>query len=497
MDSTARTEGRFLSLLRLRSKLTFSYMLVTVVVLLVLELILVGVGAVFLRSGALPRMLAGDFQKAVAPRLAPHLEGELRDLEGLREELALIARETGARGAGETPPEEARLLDLAPEEGYLFVVGPDHRLLASVPARDRLLPGLGPLVEEALSGVKDPTRLSGRGSGGRILVAAPILGEDGRLLGAVAGSARLPDLTRPVLLVLGVSLIALLIPAAVLGSIFGFLTAAPAVRRLQRLARASEAWSRGDFSVAVRDSSSDEIGQLSRDLNRMAEQLESLIRYRQDLATLEERNRVARDLHDSVKQQVFAASLQLAAARARMGRGIEGVEEHLAQAEQLVRQAQRELNVLIHEMRPAALEDRGLAAALRDYARDWSERAEIFADLRVRGEREVPLEVEQAVFRVAQEALANVARHSGARRVEIDLLYTGSSLTLRVADDGRGFDPGRPSGGFGLISMRERARRLGGELGVESSPEGGTRIVLTCPIVAREAQDGREAWKRR
>jgi NarL family two-component system sensor histidine kinase LiaS len=486
LDSASRAGSWLLSLRQLRWELTFSYMLVTVVALLVLELILLGVGAAFLRSGAPGRLLASDFERVVAPRLAPHLEGSEPELGSLQEELLLVARETGARG------EEPGLLDLTPEEGLLFVVGPDGRLLASVPAGERLLPGLEPLVGEALSGVDDPARLSGGGAGGRVLVAAPIRGEDGRLLGAVAGSARLPDLTRPVLLVLGASLIVLLVPAAVLGTIFGFLTAAPAVRRLQRLARASEAWSRGDFSVAVRDRSSDEIGQLCRDLNRMAEQLESLIRYRQDLATLEERNRVARDLHDSVKQQVFAASLQLAAARARMGRDHEAAGEHLAQAEQLVRQAQRELNVLIHEMRPAALEDRGLAAALRDYVRDWSGRAEIAADFRVRGEREVPLEVEQGVFRVAQEALANVARHSGARRVEIDLLYSQESLTLRVADDGRGFDPGRPGEGFGLVSMRERARRLGGGLGVESSPGGGTRVICTCPLPGREAQNGRE-----
>jgi NarL family two-component system sensor histidine kinase LiaS len=84
-----------------------------------------------------------------------------------------------------------------------------------------------------------------------------------------------------------------------------------------------------------------------------------------------------------------------------------------------VRLAQKELNVLIHEMRPAALEGKGLPAALSDYAADWSRRSEIPAEVHVRGERETPLEIEQALFRVAQEALANVARHSGASRARL------------------------------------------------------------------------------
>jgi NarL family two-component system sensor histidine kinase LiaS len=118
-------------------------------------------------------------------------------------------------------------------------------------------------------------------------------------------------------------------------------------------------------------------------------------------------------------------------------------ESHLSQADELVRQAQKELNVLIQEMRPAALEGKGLATALGEYVTRWSDGAEIPVDFRVQGEREVPLEAEQALFRIAQEALANVARHSEAGQVEVDLVYTRDTVTLRVSDDGRGFDPSR------------------------------------------------------
>ena len=223
----------------------------------------------------------------------------------------------------------------------------------------------------------------------------------------------------------------------------------------------------------------------------MASQLETLIQTRGELATLEARNRFARDLHDPVKQQVFATSLQIATARSLIDRDPEATEEHLAQAGELVRQAQKELNVLIHEMRSAALEDRGLAKVLREYAAKWSEGSEISSKIHVRGEPETPLETEQTVFRVGQEALANVAKHSGASKAELDLVYTPDALTLRVADDGCGFDPvHNPGEGFGLQSMRERAVKRGGHINVESAPDKGTRVTCTVPLDGASAKKG-------
>src|SRR3712207_1624514 len=114
----------------------------------------------------------------------------------------------------------------------------------------------------------------------------------------------------------------------------------------------------------------------------------------------------------------------------------------------------------------------------------------LFRSFRVQGERRVTLEVEQALFRVAQEALANVARHSGAGHAEVDLIYAADTVTLRVADDGRGFDPSRnPGGGFGLQSMRERLVRLGGHVNVESAPGRGTRVECLCPAQERKGED--------
>jgi two-component system, NarL family, sensor histidine kinase LiaS len=487
--------GDIFALRRLRWKLALSYTLVTVLALLVAELILVSALIAFAISPVIPSLAARYVGDEVAPRLEPALEQTPPDAGALREQVGSLSSETNVEMV---PEQDGGGLDfsLDPEDGNVFVVDEDRRLLASSrktersPTEERFdaerFPGLAPLMTAALRGEEDPWSLGAYSPDrGEMLVAAPVEGDGGQTVGAVLVVARLPNLTGPLFIVTAVGALALAVPAAILGMIFGFLTAWGLTRRLGRLARAAQAWSRGDFSVVVKDRSKDEIGQLSRELNAMAAQLENLIQARGELATLEARNRFARDLHDSVKQQVFATSFQVAAARALIEDDTEAADAHLAQADELVRQAQKELNVLIQEMRPAALEGKGLAGALRDYVRGWSQRAEIPAEVHVQGEREAPLQVEQALFRVAQEALANVARHSGANKAEVDLIFTADTLTLRVADDGRGFDPAQdPGEGFGLQSMRERLMRLGGRVEVESAPGEGTRITCVCPLDA-------------
>jgi NarL family two-component system sensor histidine kinase LiaS len=486
-------KGGIFALRRLRWKLALSYTLVTVLALVVAELILVAALIAFAISPVVPSLAARYVADEVAPRLEPGLEQTPPDAGRLREEVDAL---TGETNVGPVSEREGGGLDLslAPDDGSVFVIDEDRRLLASSRQTDRSptserfdagrYPGLAPLLTAALEGEEDTWSLGAYSpDGGEMLVAAPIQGDGGRTLGAVLVVVRLPNLTWPLATVTAIGALALAVPAAILGMIFGFLTAWGMTRRLGRLARAAQAWSRGDFSVAVKDRSRDEIGQLSRELNGMAAQLENLMQARGELATLEARNRFARDLHDSVKQQVFATSLQVAAARALIQNDKEAAEEHLAQADDLVRQAQKELNVLIGEMRPAALEGKGLAGALRDYVKGWSGRAEIPSEVHVRGEREVPLQTEQALFRVAQEALANVARHSEAKKAEVDLIYTPDNITLRVSDNGRGFDTkGDPGDGFGLQSMRERAERLGGSVIVESALGKGATVTCVCPL---------------
>ncbi len=486
-------KGSIFSLRRLRWKLALSYTLVAVVTLLAVELFIASGLTAFLSSDLLPRSIVTVTRDNFAPQLEPHLDGKTPDIGRLREELDFISQ---------TPPEAPAVSerrDGTPgvgagiDSGVAFVVDEEGELLVSdpklpaFPEGERFdagrVEGLAPILDAALRGEEGSATLSERMPSGRLLMAVPLEGENGRVTGALVGAFRMPNLAGALLISVGVGAVLLLIPAGFLGLVFGFFTAWGITRRIGRLASAARAWSRGDFSVTAKDRSKDELGQLSRELNQMAADLENLLQARGELATLEARNRFARDLHDSVKQQVFATSLQIAAARALIRRDTDSAESHLGRADDLVRQAQKELNILIAEMRPAALEGKGLAAALREYVARWSQGAEIRADFRVRGERETPLEVEQAIFRVAQEALANVARHSGAGHAEVDLSFTTGELTLRVADDGRGFDPSQGSGGgFGLQSMRERLVKLGGRINVESEPGGGTAIACVCPF---------------
>jgi signal transduction histidine kinase len=284
----------------------------------------------------------------------------------------------------------------------------------------------------------------------------------------------------------------LVLVICLIGVLTGALISRNLRRRLHGIAQAAEAWSRGDFAVAARDPSGDELGQLARDLNRMAEQLRTLLATRQELAVVEERNRLARELHDTVKQHVFAGALLVRAARKQLARDPAVAERHLQDAEELAGQTQQELIDLIHALRPAAVADRGLVAVLSEQVDDWSRRTGIAADLRVEGERTTPLEVEDALLRVVQEALANVARHSAAQKVDMRLAWDSEQVQLAVQDDGAGFDPSQAEGrGLGLTSMRERVEVLGGTLTLSSSPDG-TKVEARVPLAVASPQSAEE-----
>jgi NarL family two-component system sensor histidine kinase LiaS len=211
--------------------------------------------------------------------------------------------------------------------------------------------------------------------------------------------------------------------------------------------------------------------------------LQNLLDTREELATVEERNRLARDLHDSVKQQVFATTMQLGAAKALMQTDPSSALEHIAEAEKLAKQSQQELTILIQELRPAALSDKGLAEALRLYVADWSQQTKIKGEVRVQGEQILQLELEQAVFRIVQEALSNVARHSEAQNVEVYLAWESRSISLIIQDDGIGLpDDVELEPGVGLQSMQERVEGLNGRFQLSSQPQKGVTVTAVIPL---------------
>jgi hypothetical protein len=149
--------------------------------------------------------------------------------------------------------------------------------------------------------------------------------------------------------------------------------------------------------------------------------------------------------------------------------------------------SQQELALLIAELRPGSLGGQGLAEALGSYLATWSQHTRIPADLQVQGERRLPLATEQALFRVAQEALSNVARHSRAFSATVTLAFDPSQVTLRVADNGVGFDPAVAGWGFGLQSMRERVAALRGHLELQTRPGGGVVLTACAPALREDS----------
>ena len=200
-----------------------------------------------------------------------------------------------------------------------------------------------------------------------------------------------------------------------------------------------------------------------------------------DLAVMEERNRLARDLHDSAKQKAFAALAQLGTARGILNGHGNSATAHLNEAENLVSDVIQELTFLVQEIYPIALQEKGLAAILREYIYEWENRNDTRVQLVTRNERRLSIEVEQAVYRVAQETLANVARHSNAGRVDVSLIYNTDSVQLAVSDDGCGFDINQKSHGMGLRSIRERVSSIRGTVQVQSAPGQGTRVLVQVP----------------
>jgi PAS domain S-box-containing protein len=202
-------------------------------------------------------------------------------------------------------------------------------------------------------------------------------------------------------------------------------------------------------------------------------------------AALEERQRLARELHDSVSQALYGIALGARTARALLGREgpPERVDEWLEYVLSLAEAGLTEMRALIFELRPESLETEGLIVALKQQAAALEARHELPVHTTLGEEPELPLEAKEALYRIAQEALHNTVKHARASRADLKLEHDARGIALEVSDDGAGFDPGRDfSGHLGLKSMRERTARLGGTLRVESIPGEGTNVRVQIPL---------------
>ncbi len=201
----------------------------------------------------------------------------------------------------------------------------------------------------------------------------------------------------------------------------------------------------------------------------------------QQLAVVEERNRLARDLHDSMIQALYGVTLYAEAAGRKLALGqTEVTAEHLRRIQATSQEALREMRLLIFELRPLILQVSGLSTALQSRLEGVEGRLGLETEFRGDGVGRLPSDVEEGLYRVAQEALNNVLRHAHANHVLVSLQQVDRVVVLEVVDDGVGFDPAavQERRGFGLRGMEERAARLGGKLTVQSSPGAGTTIKV-------------------
>jgi len=280
----------------------------------------------------------------------------------------------------------------------------------------------------------------------------------------------------------------LLLAIIPIGLLFGWIATRGLVERVQRLVVATGKFAGGDYSQRVLSGHHDEIGQLEQQFNRMAEQLVENVARRQQLAEqnarMEERTRIMRELHDAVSQDLF--SLRMLAdgmqEATRTGSSSANLRPQIAQLEQTADSMTREMRALLLELRPTELEHLGLAGALRKLAQAYSARLGVTVTTDV---RPVALSAtsEHTLLRIAQEALANAARHSAASLISLSLMSDGHWVTLTITDNGAGFifQDGRDGHGLGLRIMRERVEELHGTVDVTTAPGQGTSIVANLP----------------
>jgi signal transduction histidine kinase len=385
---------------------------------------------------------------------------------------------------------------------FALLISPDGSVLASSDSREypihvpavTFLSSRYSLVAHALKGEGEKL-IVGTATGRIGLACVPVFNQRRQVIGAVyvqlppevSTSSFFTNFAGGFLLT---ALIIMFITIPI-GAVFSLITTRGIICRMQRLIDATAQIASGHYEQRVQAMSENDEGMLDlfeRQFNLLAEQLMESIEQRHVLteqnARLAERARIFRDLHDGVKQQAFALTMQVSTARTLMETQPEAARIHLQHSEALAYQVQQELTALIQSSRPSVLSEKGLATALREYVTTWSRQQQIPVQQHVDACTLPPL-MEEALLRITQEALSNIARHSHASAVTLDLSCKQDPVTLKLEDNGCGFDPDDQAlamkNGVGLQSMHKRIEAFHGTLRIESRYGEGTRIVAYCP----------------
>lgn len=212
------------------------------------------------------------------------------------------------------------------------------------------------------------------------------------------------------------------------------------------------------------------------------EQLQQYALRIEDQATLQERNRIARDIHDSLGHSLTALNLQLETALKLLPSDQAKAQTFLAQAKQLGSKALQQVRQSVSAMQSDPLQGRSLEAAIASLAEDFHCSTGVSPACTLKLGRPIPADLTTAIYRIVQEALTNISKHADATEVKIQLSATTTHLRLTIQDNGRGFKLDQNTSGFGLQSMRERTHALGGQFAIDSAPYSGCRIIANIPL---------------
>lgn len=305
----------------------------------------------------------------------------------------------------------------------------------------------------------------------------------------------------PGFIVISTLLISLWLAAVVVGSSFGYIYGNLIKKRLEILLQSAMQLERGNLAVRIPELGADEIGQLARQLNEMT------VRFQQQVASLqrlsahnaeladqvkqativEERQRLARELHDAVSQQLFAISMTMAALKRTLLHNPDKASRQAELIEEMAAAAQSEMRALLLHLRPAHLEGKMLRQGIEDLLNELQSKHPLSFDWSLDDLPSLPKGIEDHLFRILQEALSNTLRHAKARRVEVKLTVIQDHLRLKITDDGIGFslEENRKASSYGMALMQERVAEIGGVLRISSSPGQGTLIEVTIPIIVK------------
>ncbi|MFN8382532.1 MAG: histidine kinase [Anaerolineales bacterium] len=266
-------------------------------------------------------------------------------------------------------------------------------------------------------------------------------------------------------------------------------------RPISELMRGVRAITLGDLSVSVPVTSNDELGELASSFNRMTDELNRRTRELSQtsaelqikeaqvkVAALEERQKLARELHDSVSQALYGIALGARTAQTQLERDPAKLAEPLDYILSLAEAGLSEMRALIFELRPESLQNEGLVAALTKQTDAARARHKMDVVTQFDFEPNISLDAKEALYRITQEAMQNIVKHAHATRAELTLQEREGQLVLEIRDNGKGFDPSRKyPGHLGMKSMPERAAQIGGEFHIQSQPNVGTVITIRLP----------------